>query len=63
MMGEWATGHVIGSLQARRELDMANGILDPTDHTLHGGGYGSAWLNPSASACREPQVRQQHLRN
>jgi ANTAR domain len=26
-MGEWATGHVIGSLQARRELDMANGIL------------------------------------
>ena len=27
MMGEWTTGHVIGSLQARRELDMANGIL------------------------------------
>jgi hypothetical protein len=27
MMEEWATGHVIGSLQARRELDMANGIL------------------------------------
>jgi hypothetical protein len=27
MMEAWATGHVIGSLQARRELDMANGIL------------------------------------
>jgi ANTAR domain len=27
MMEEWATGHVIGSLQSRRELDMANGIL------------------------------------
>jgi ANTAR domain len=27
MMEEWATGQVIGSLQARRELDMANGIL------------------------------------
>jgi hypothetical protein len=27
MMEEWATGHVIGSFQARRELDMANGIL------------------------------------
>jgi hypothetical protein len=27
MMEEWATGHVIESLQARRELDMANGIL------------------------------------
>jgi hypothetical protein len=27
MMGEWATGHVMGSLQARRELDMANGVL------------------------------------
>ena len=27
MMEEWATGQVIGSLQARRELDIANGIL------------------------------------
>jgi hypothetical protein len=27
MMDEWATGHVVGSLRARRELDMANGIL------------------------------------
>jgi hypothetical protein len=27
MMEKWATGHVIGSLQSRRELDMANGIL------------------------------------
>jgi ANTAR domain len=27
MTEEWATGHVIGSLRARRELDMANGIL------------------------------------
>jgi ANTAR domain len=27
MMEEWATSHVIGSFQARRELDMANGIL------------------------------------
>ena len=27
MMEEWATGHVIESLRARRELDMANGIL------------------------------------
>jgi ANTAR domain len=27
MMEEWATGHVIRSLHARRELDMANGIL------------------------------------
>jgi ATP/maltotriose-dependent transcriptional regulator MalT len=27
MMQEWATGHVSGSLQARRDLDIANGIL------------------------------------
>jgi DNA-binding NarL/FixJ family response regulator len=27
MMQEWATGQVVGSLQARRDLDIANGIL------------------------------------
>jgi ATP/maltotriose-dependent transcriptional regulator MalT len=27
MMQEWATGYAIGSYRARRELDMANGIL------------------------------------
>jgi DNA-binding CsgD family transcriptional regulator len=27
MMEEWATGHVIGSLHARRDLDIAEGIL------------------------------------
>lgn len=27
MMEEWAIGHVVGSLRARRELDLANGIL------------------------------------
>ena len=27
MMEEWATGHVLGSLRDRRDLDMAQGIL------------------------------------
>jgi AmiR/NasT family two-component response regulator len=27
MMEQWATAHVIESLQSRRDLDMANGIL------------------------------------